>query len=214
MLLSWKAAKGLHILPECYPNPTLVQALSLPPFVNHTPTSEEIMHEFPTVFDSQIKNMEGEKFHICLADNAEPFCINTPRAVPFAYWDKLKAELDLLQSQGVISSVTEPTEWCASIVITPKKDSEDIRMCVNLSRLNKYVRCKRCQSSTPAQALADIAADNTKILTKLDAMNGYTPVFLGWRELTSNHIYHAFWPVQISTSSLWHILYLRALCKV
>ena len=78
MLLSWKAAKGLHILPECYPNPTLVQALLLPPFVNHTPTSEEIMHEFPTVFDGQIKTMEGE-------DNAQPFCVNTPRAVPFAY---------------------------------------------------------------------------------------------------------------------------------
>ena len=152
--------------------------------------------------------------HICLADNAQPFCVNTPRAVPSAYRDKLKAELDLLQSQGVISPVTKPTEWCVPIVITPKKDSEDIRMCVNLSRLNKYVRCKRYQSSTPAQAIADIAADNTKSFTKLDAMNGYTPVFLGWRELTSNHIYHAFWPVQISTSSLWHILYLRALCKV
>ena len=87
--------------------------------------------------------------------------------------DKLKAELDLLQSQGVISPVTEPTEWCAPIVVTPKKDSEDIRMCVDLSRLNKYVRRERYQSSTPAQAVADIAADNAKIFTKLDAMKGY-----------------------------------------
>ena len=117
--------------------------------------------------------MEGEKFHISLTDNAQPFCVNTPRAVPFAYRDKLKAELDLLQSQGVISPVTEPTEWCAPIVVTPKKDSEDIRMCVDLSRLNKYVRRERYQSSTPAQAVADIAADNAKIFTKLDAMKGY-----------------------------------------
>ena len=43
VLLSWKAAKGLRILPECYPNPTAVQAISLPSYVNHAPTSEEIM---------------------------------------------------------------------------------------------------------------------------------------------------------------------------
>ena len=53
--------------------------------------------EFPTVFDGSIRTMKGEEFHISLTAYAKPFCVHTPRSVPFAY-DKLKAELDLLQS--------------------------------------------------------------------------------------------------------------------
>ena len=117
--------------------------------------------------------MDGEKFHITMAENAKPFCVNTPRAIPYAYRDKLKAELELLQSQGIITPVTVPTEWCAPIVVTPKKDTDAIRMCVDLSHLNRYVKRERYQSATPAQAVADISAENAKIFTKLDAMKGY-----------------------------------------
>ena len=137
------------------------------------PRAVQIMQEFPTVFNGHIKTMEGEKFHIALTDNTKPFCIKAPRVIPFTYRDKLKAELELLQQQGIIAPVTEPTEWCAPIVITPKKDTDDIRMCVDLSRLNKYVKRERYQSLTPSQAVADIHANNAKIFTKLDAMKGY-----------------------------------------
>lgn len=46
-------------------------------------------------------------------------------------------------------------------------------MCVNLSRLNRYIRCERYQSPIPAQAVTSIAADRAKIFTKIDAMKGY-----------------------------------------
>ena len=96
-----------------------------------------------------------------------------PRSIPFAYRDKLKDELDLLLSQKVIAPVTTVTEWCAPIVVTPKKNSDRIRMCVDLSHLNKFVRREHYQSSTPAQAVADIAATDAKIFTVLDALKGY-----------------------------------------
>ena len=38
-----------------------------------------------------------------------------------------KEEIALLEYQGVIKAVTEPTEWCAPIVVTSKKDSDDVR---------------------------------------------------------------------------------------
>jgi len=46
-------------------------------------------------------------------------------------------------------------------------------MCVDLSHLNKYVKRERYQCSTPAEAVADIASNNAKIFTKLDALKGY-----------------------------------------
>ena len=111
------------------------------------------MEEFPSVFDGTVKVMEGEFFHIT---HAQPFCVHTPRTIPFAFRDKLRLELDSLQAQGIISPVTEPTAWCAPIVFTPKKNSDQIRLCVDLSRLNKFVQRERYQSDTPAQAVADI----------------------------------------------------------
>ena len=80
----------------------------------------------------------------------------------------------MLQAQGIIALVTTLTEWCAPIIITPKKDIVDIRMCVDLSCLNWYVKCEHyIMSSTPAQVAADIAARNAKIFTKLDAQKCY-----------------------------------------
>ena len=177
VLLSWKTSKALRVLPPNYPSP-----LSSPgtPSISVTTISTESTSpmldpakEFPTVFDGNIKQMDGEKFHITLTEGAKPFCIKTPRTVPFAYRDKLKAELEILETQGIIAPVTYPTEWCAPIVVTPKKDSDNIRMCVDLSHLNKYVKRERYQSPTPSQAVADIATENATIFTKLDAMKGY-----------------------------------------
>ena len=46
-------------------------------------------------------------------------------------------------------------------------------MCVDLSRLNRYVRRERYQSCTPAQAVANIAASEATVFTVMDAMKGY-----------------------------------------
>ena len=62
------------------------------------------------------------EFHILLTADAKPLCVNTPRPILFAYRDELKAELELLQMQHIIAPVAEATEWCAPIVVAPKKD--------------------------------------------------------------------------------------------
>ena len=182
-LISWKAAKGLGILPPHYPYPQTNYrdngGVSQPGVKTTTVgnqvqgTMEGLVQEFPSVFDGQIRSMEGETFHIYLVEEAIPFCVKAPRSVPFAYREKLKAELQLLQEQGIIIPVVEATEWCAPIVVTPKKGTDRIRMCVDLSRLNRYVRRERYQSPTPAEAVADIAAEEAKYFTVLDAMKGY-----------------------------------------
>ena len=168
-VISWLTAKQLGILPDSYPQPA--PALHK---LRSSVTTEQLVAEFPTVFDGQIRTMPGEKFRILsLRDNARPFCVTTPRTVPLAYREKLKKEIDLLVEQGVIAPVTEPTEWCAPIVVTPKRNSDGIRMCVDLSKLNKFVRRERYPSVTPAEAVTDIAQSKAKYFTVLDALKGY-----------------------------------------
>ena len=184
IIMSWKACKALSILPPCYPQPppqtqpdikalpscssTTIQVDQRTPF-----TQEQMIQEFPKVFDGDIKTMEGEQFHIYLTDDAKPFRVSTPRTIPFAYREKLKAELELLQKQNIIAPVIEATEWCAPIVVTPKKNTDSIRMCVDLSHLNRYVKRELYQSATPAEAVADISSSKAKFFTILDAMKGY-----------------------------------------
>ena len=116
--------------------------------------------------------MPGEQFHISLTEDARPFCVTTPHSIPFAYREKLK-EIDLLIDQGIITPVTEPTDWCAPIVVAPKKGTDRIRMCMDLSKLNKFVRRERYPSVTPAEAVTDIHHSQAKVFTVFDALKGY-----------------------------------------
>lgn len=88
--------------------------------------------------------MNGKNFNITLTEDAKPFCDHTPRAILFTFREKLKAQLELLQEKRIIAPVTAPTEWCAPIVVTPKKGTD------NLSCLNKFVKREKYQSVTPA----------------------------------------------------------------
>ena len=178
-LISWKACKALHILPPHYPQPIpslIVHMATLSP-VHTTSTvpliAQHITSEYPTLFDGQIRSMQGEQFHISLLDSVKPFCINTPKAIPFAYHDKLKAELNLLEEQQIIAPITTATKWCAPIVVTPKKNTDCIQMCVDLSHLNCYVHRKNYQSCTLAQVVVDITATHAKYFTVLDTLKGY-----------------------------------------
>ena len=94
-LLSWKTAKALGILPPRYPEPlpevlesSSVKAIHGPSsrilVHTHQVTKEDLINEFPTVFDGQIRTMPGEVFKIVLTEGAKPFCISTPRTIPYA----------------------------------------------------------------------------------------------------------------------------------
>ena len=132
----------------------------------------DVVREFPTIFDGKIRCMPGEEFRIHLRDDAVPFCVTAPRRVSLAYREPLKEELKRLQDQDIIFPVTTPTDWCAPIVVSPKKGG-GIRLCVDLSKLNKHVRRERYQSPTPAEEVASIVGQQAQWFTVVDAAKGY-----------------------------------------
>jgi len=93
-----------------------------------TPLSviKRLVVAYPTAFDGHIRVMQGKEFLITIEDSTKLFCVHTPCTFPLAYREKLQAELNLLESQNIITPVTEATTWCVPIVMTPKKNSDKI----------------------------------------------------------------------------------------
>ena len=131
-IISWKIAKYLRILLPHYPKPIPLDEASVVAHAKVTLSQSDTQADYPSVFDGVVKTMEGELFHIALTEDAKPFCVHTPHTIPYAFRDKLKAELQLLQDQNIIAPVTEITEWCAPIVVAPKKGT-DRSGCVSTS---------------------------------------------------------------------------------
>ena len=117
--------------------------------------------------------MPGESFRITLREDSKPFCVFTPRQIPLPNREKLKEQLDKLPAADIIAPVTEATDCCAPIVVAMKKNTDEIRLCVDFTKLNKFVRREIYQSSTPAEAVAEISATEAKFFTMFDALKGY-----------------------------------------
>ena len=49
-----------------------------------------------------------------------------------------------MESLGVISKVSGPTEWCAAMVVVPKKNGE-VRICVN----SESIKPEHAKGGTP-----------------------------------------------------------------
>ena len=126
---------------------------------------------FPSVF-SGLGEL-SEQYEIKLQENAEPFYLAAPRRVPIPLQESVNAELNEMERSGVVSKVTEPTDWCAGMVPVPKKNGK-VRICVDFTALNKNVCRERFILPTVDESLAKLS--NGKVFTKLDANSGFWQV--------------------------------------
>ena len=101
-----------------------------------TTTTTPIRERFATVFEGP--GTLGEQYRIQLKDDAVPYSLDTPWNVPLPLRDKVRQELEQMDSMGVISKMDTPTPWCAGMVVVPKKSGE-VRICVDLKPLNETV---------------------------------------------------------------------------
>ena len=123
---------------------------------------------FPQLFTG-LGKIEQE-YTIKLREGAKPFSLNTPRRVPIPLMQQVRNELDRMERLGVISQVEDPTEWCAGMVVVPKANGQ-VRICVDLTKLNENVCRERHQLPAVEQTLAQIAG--AQVFTKLDANSGF-----------------------------------------
>ena len=106
-----------------------------------------------------------------MKDDAVPFALPVPRQIPLAFRRMVKTELDQLVQAGVIAPVTEATDWVHPMVVVQKPNG-GIRLCIDLQKLNKYVRRPYQPSKSPAEAISNISS-SSKFFSTLDATKGY-----------------------------------------
>ena len=129
---------------------------------------EDVKRQFPKVFSGL--GTFGEDYEIKLKEDASPFALHAPRSVPIALRAGVKEELNRMEKLGVVRKITEPTEWCAGMVVAPKKTGA-MRICVDLKPLNESVKREIYPIPTVDEIMAQLSG--SKLFSKLDANSGF-----------------------------------------
>ena len=117
-----------------------------------------------------VGRMKGVQVKLHVDKTVKPVAVRH-RRVPFALREKLEEELEKLEKDGIIESVYGPTEWVSPIVVAKKRDSEEIRMCVDMRQANRAIKRTRHVIPTLEELRYDV--NGAVCFSKLDLAKGF-----------------------------------------
>ncbi|XP_065181844.1 uncharacterized protein K02A2.6-like [Sycon ciliatum] len=136
-------------------------------------THDEIKNEYPGVF-SGVGKLIGYQARLHV-DSEVPPVAQRQRRIPYAYETKVDEKLQELQQSGIIEEAVGPTPWVSPIVIAPKKHG-DIRLCVDLRRVNEAIVQERHPMPTTEELLHEV--NGSTVFSKIDLKWGFHQVEL------------------------------------
>ena len=127
---------------------------------------------FNTCTQQTLQHMAGAPVAVKFKDGAVPHAVHTPIPIPHHWKTKVKDDLDRDVRLGIIEKVPQgtPTNWCARMVVAPKKDGSP-RRTVDLQQLNKATLRETHHTPSPFNLASSVPCNTVK--TVLDAWNGY-----------------------------------------
>ena len=108
------------------------------------------------------------KLHI--DENVQPVA-QKHRRIPLPLRGKVEQELERLEKEGIIEKVYGPTDWVSPIVVQPKKNGDEVRICIDMREPNKAICCTRHVIPTLEELRRQMNGANK--FSKLDLRNGY-----------------------------------------
>ena len=148
------------------------EALSLITKVHTISTSKEtIVSEFSKLFTGL--GCLAKEYSIQLTKDAVPYALTTLRRVPLPLMEPVKKEPQRMEREGVITKVKGPTNWRAGMIVVSKANQK-VRICVDLTRLNKNVQRERHILPSDDHTLAQLA--EARYFSKLDVNSGFWQV--------------------------------------
>ena len=146
-----------------------------PPLSTHTSSvntdGSDMLKDYPDLF-SGLGCLPGE--HTIKIDPAVSPVVHPPRKVPVAIKEKVKKELDRMESAGVIVRQTEPTDWVISIITVIKTNK--VRICPDPRYLNLAIKREHYPMKTIEEIVAEIPG--AKVFSTLDAKSGFWQIKL------------------------------------
>ena len=130
--------------------------------------AKDWQHKFPEVFTGlgKIKNRQ-----IKLKINPEVKPVVQPvRRPPFGLRKKVEMKINQLLEADIIEKVEEPSEWVSPIVVVPKSN-EEVRVCVDMRRVNEAVMRERHPIPTVDETLQEMT--QSKVFSKIDLKEAY-----------------------------------------
>ena len=161
--------------------------------VDSVETADYYKDNNPKLFGG-LGRMSGGDYSIQLREDAVPFALSTPRRVSIPLMDVVKRELQRMEDLQVIRRVDTPTDWCAGVVVVAKprvvastvegeeKETHNVRICVDRTKLNESVMREKHDLPFVDQTLGRLAG--AKVFTKLDANSGFGK--FPWRQSPKN----------------------------
>ncbi|XP_044764622.1 uncharacterized protein K02A2.6-like isoform X2 [Coccinella septempunctata] len=137
-------------------------------------TSKEIvLQKYSEVFGG-LGCFPGKPYRFVLKDDCKP-CVFPARRIPKRLLPEFEKCLNKLEEEGVICKQIEPTDWVNNIVVTEKSD-KSLRICLDPTVLNEYIKREHFQIPSPNELLADL--NNKKIFSILDLKDSFYQIKL------------------------------------
>ena len=135
-LLSRKACSELDMIRKVNSVRTTATKSINSTSADNSSLESSVRRDFPDLFSGLGTSENGVHK---LKENAQPTCIYTPRKIAHPLLPKVQAGLENMIKLGVISPISEPTDCCSAVVVVPKPN-QGVRICVDLTQLNKSVQ--------------------------------------------------------------------------
>ena len=133
---------------------------------------EHLVKNYSEIFSDNLGLMKGFKVKINVEPNVSPKFVKA-RTVHFAMKDVVEAEIDKMEKEGILKSVSF-SDWASPIVIVPKPDG-NIRICgdINLWQwtINPVIKNDTYPQPTPEELFSKIQGG--KKFSKIDLTKAY-----------------------------------------
>jgi hypothetical protein len=125
-----------------------------------------------SLFGFGVWRTEPVKFH--LKPRVDPVRLHSARHVAVPFRSLLRAELDRMEREGVIESVSSPTDWVSAVipvVTSLKSGKKKVRICVDFRQLNRSLMREPFQIPTFDELSYELSGAHCS--SKLDAASGF-----------------------------------------
>ena len=159
-LFSGRAAEQMKLLTVNYDNFVSVNSIA----------DKDILTEFQDVFGDRPGKLPGKVQLVIETDGTRPVQCNA-KPVPVALKEKVKNGLQELVDQDVLIKVDKPTDWASRLVVTQKKDGDELRFCIDPRPLNKVLKREVHRLPIIEDILPELS--KAKVFSKFDLKSGY-----------------------------------------